>query len=140
MIEGLLGTVLAILTIFIFRMMAGKREHANYAIALIIAALIYVGFSLFADDPRWISLELVGLAIYFIFALLGLKYSPWFLAIGWAAHIVWDIGLHTSTAISFVPEWYPLLCVAYDVVMASYIAFHSKYLTSTLRIKATPLT
>lgn len=133
MIEILLGTVLAILTIFIFRMMDQKRERFNYAIALVIAALIYVGFSLFADDPRWISLELVGLAIYFIFALLGLKYSPWLLAVGWAAHIVWDIGLHTSPAISFVPEWYPLLCVAYDIVIAGYIAFRSKHLTSTLR-------
>ena len=125
MIEILLGTVLAILTIWIFRMMAEKRERANYAIALIIAALIYVGFSLFADDPRWILVELVGVAIYLVFAILGLRYSAWFLAIGWAAHIVWDMGVHASPTISFVPEWYPLLCVAYDVVIAGYIAFRN---------------
>ena len=125
MIEILLGTVFAILTIWIFRMMAEKRERTNYAIALIIAALIYVGFSFLASDPRWILIELAGLAIYFIFALLGLRYSAWFLAIGWAAHIAWDMGLHTSPAISFVPEWYPLLCVAYDVVIAGYIAFRN---------------
>ena len=125
MIEILLGTVLAIGTICIFRMMAGKRERTNYAIALIIAALIYVGFSLFADDSRWILIELVGVAIYLVFAILGLRYSAWFLALGWVAHIVWDMGLHTSPAILFVPKWYPLLCVAYDVVIAGYIAFRN---------------
>jgi hypothetical protein len=43
------------------------------------------------------------------------------LALGWAFHAAWDAALHKLTAAPFVPDWYPLVCLSFDLVLAGYI-------------------
>ena len=67
-------------------------------------------------------IELAGVAIYVVFALLGLKRSGWLLAVGWALHPLWDAGLHDYAA-EFVPHWYINGCLGFDLLVAAYVAF-----------------
>lgn len=125
MIEFTIGILAAVLTIILVQRFRKQQAPQSYAIALIIAALIYILFALFGSATAWLPVEIVGLVIYTAFAFLGLKYSPWFLGVGWAAHVAWDVWLHGAHT-PFVPSWYPVMCVAYDLILAGYILYQTQ--------------
>jgi hypothetical protein len=121
--ELALGTAAAVLTILVFRYLQPRSEQRLYAIALIIAALIYIGFSLQGKNLSWVLVEVGGTVLFTAIAVGGLILSPWFLVLGWIAHPVWDVMLYRGDATLFVPKWYPIACLSYDLVMAVYMAF-----------------
>ena len=94
-----------------------------YALALIIAASIYVAFSFLSQNTTWIFTEIIGVIIFSIIAFLGVKFSLWFLAIGWLIHPAWDLLIDNHNLTAFVPQWYPMVCIGYDIVIALYIAW-----------------
>lgn len=124
MIPAAIGGAAALLTVLIWYQYNRQKAERWYAAALVIAALIYVAFAL-AWDASAIWLELGGVVLYTAFAILGLRYSPWFLALGWLAHVGWDVGLH-GTHTAYVPSWYPLACLIYDLIIAVYIIYHHR--------------
>jgi hypothetical protein len=97
-------------------------EKRFYAIGLIITALIYFGFGLFAETLDWKIIEFLGIPIYGVFAWLGVKKSGYYLAFGWAFHVAWDAVLHGINT-PFVPHWYIGFCVGFDILLAGYIVF-----------------
>ena len=100
-----------------------SRNYArSFAIGLVVTALIYVGLAIFKGSGRWILIELAGVAIFAVFAWLGLRKSGWFLAAGWALHPLWDAGLHDYSTL-FVPHWYIGACIGFDLLVAAYIAY-----------------
>ena len=92
---------------------------------LVVAALAYVIFPVYGRaSAGWIGLELLGLAIYGGIAFLGLRGSQWWLVAGWALHPVWDIALHyLGAGAAFAPAPYALGCLAWDPIVAAYIAY-----------------
>lgn len=122
-IEIIIGVFLAAGFVLIARRSGSFAEEKRvYAIGLLIAALIYVGFGLFSDSIAWIITETLGVPIYAVFVWLGLRKSGLLLAIGWAFHVAWDTLLHDySTA--FVPHWYINVCIGFDLLLATYIGF-----------------
>ena len=96
---------------------AGTGERGVLAAGLLVAALIYVGFAVGARDARWLLLESAGVLLIAPFAWLGRASGVW-LALGWAAHVAWDVGLHLDRPQPVVGHWYPLLCVGFDLIVA----------------------
>jgi hypothetical protein len=43
------------------------------------------------------------------------------LALGWALHPIWDLGLHRFGPGQFAPEAYPVSCLSYDLIVAAVI-------------------
>lgn len=117
----ILGVVLALLFIWFARTRGPQREPFIYSIGLIIAALFYVAFSVTGATTQWFMLELIGLVVFTIFAVLGLRVSLWFLALGWASHVSWDVLLHLIREQPFVPNWYPVACISFDLIVAGSI-------------------
>jgi hypothetical protein len=117
----LAGAMLGGLFVLVARRQKNTAELRLLALALLVAALIYVGFALGATDTRWVAIEAVGLAVFAPFAWLGLRVAPWWLALGWAAHVGWDVGLHLDRPQPVVGAWYPLLCVGFDLVVAGFL-------------------
>lgn len=127
-LEILAGAIFAIL------LMAGVRK-SRFAppaqilgFSLVIAALIYVGFAGFGivagkSDYSWVTFEMGGLVFYSVFAYLGMRASPWYLAAGWALHVMWDISFHTDAL--YVPSFYPGICIGFDVVVAVFAVYLS---------------
>ena len=122
-IEIIVGIVLAVGFVMLVRQSGSyAKEKLFFAVGLVIAALIYLVFGLFSGSSVWIITELIGVPVYAVFALLGWKKSGWFLAIGWALHVFWDVGLH-GISTPFVPHWYIGFCIGVDLLLAGYIAF-----------------
>jgi uncharacterized membrane protein SirB2 len=117
----ILGVVLALLFIWFARTRGPQREPFIYSIGLIIAALFYVAFSVTGATTQWFMLELIGLVVFTIFAVLGLRVSLWLLALGWASHVSWDVLLHLIREQPFVPNWYPVACISFDLMVAGSI-------------------
>lgn len=120
----LLGLVGAIGFLVVARVKP-EKELPTIGIGLVVTALIYVGFAVIADaSSSWIATEILGVGIYGLLAVLGLRYSKWWLALGWILHPLWDIGLHFYKSGSvFTPTWYALACVSFDVLVAVYIVY-----------------
>lgn len=120
-IQILIGALCCLVFILVARQAGLKREAIIYAVALVVAASIYGGFAALAGALTWLAIEVGGLVLFSLVSLLGLRTSMWFLVLGWAAHTVWDVFLHKVVNVGFVPEWYPGMCLGFDLVLAGYI-------------------
>jgi len=98
-------------------------EQSILAAGLIVAAIVYVVLASFTGSEAWIALESIGLLGYGLAAILGALVSPWWLAVGWLAHPVWDIYFHwLGSGALFVPSAYVIICLSFDIIVAVYIA------------------
>jgi hypothetical protein len=116
----ILGAALSLALVRLASMYPPYRESRVYAVGLVVAALIYVGFGVVGGAGAWwLALESLGVLLYGAAAWGGLRGRPWLLAAGWAAHVAWDVPFHLSGGGSeYTPHWYPWLCVSFDLIMA----------------------
>lgn len=121
-LQLVLGAALAAGLVLYGRRFRRRGELKVYAIALIVAALIYVVFVLVGGDLTMLASELLGLVVFGAVAVLG-GYRRWpaFLALGWAAHAGWD-ALQLTESATYVPRWYAVGCLGFDLLLAGYIA------------------
>jgi hypothetical protein len=101
-----------------------NNEVRVWAIALVVAALIYVGFAAFnGASSDWVLIELGGVVGYGVVAWLGATRWPLLVGAGWLLHMLWDIVLHPGGHPGFVPSWYPPLCLGFDVLVGVALLF-----------------
>ena len=124
----LVGAALSLAFVNLARRYPPGRERHVYAVGLVVTALIYVVFGVAGGaGARWLALEILGVLLYGAAAWAGLRGRPWLLAVGWAAHVAWDVLLHLSGAGSeYTPHWYPWLCVSFDLVVAGAVLASSR--------------
>ena len=120
MIALLLGIVLSLAFVGLARRYPPEKERLVYAVGLVITAFVYVSFGLAGGaSARWLALESLGVFLYGATAWGGLRGRPWLLAMGWAAHVAWDVLFHLSGAgAEYTPPWYPWSCVSFDLIVA----------------------
>ncbi|MBW3663354.1 MAG: hypothetical protein KY469_09670 [Actinobacteria bacterium] len=91
-------------------------------LAVLLGAIagIYVGFGLRDGRTTELVVESVVAAAFVAVAVLALATQrTWLLAVGLAAHGVWDIAHHPRHGMTtHLPRWYPPMCAVYDVVVA----------------------
>lgn len=116
------GFGIALLCAFLLHLLSIK-QYPFWRVGLVIAALIYVGFALFGQNWEWLPIELLGVLIYGVFFWLSKYISPYFIAAGWALHVLWDIFLHPGGHPGYVPTWYPPICLGFDLFMAIYLVY-----------------
>ncbi|MDH3283658.1 MAG: hypothetical protein OEQ13_02880 [Acidobacteriota bacterium] len=121
LITALLGAALALGLIAVVRRRGTRSEMVVYACGLSVAAGLYVLFAVAYVSPHWLMLETAGFLLFTGFAWLGFRRSTSLLAAGWAFHVAWDVLLHGPQGAPYPPEWYPEVCVGFDLVLAAYI-------------------
>jgi hypothetical protein len=106
-------------------------------VGLAIAPLIYVGFALVGSaNSSWIVTELLGVGLYSVFVVLGLRYSSWWLILGWLAHPLWDVGLHlVGAGTTYTPVWYAIVCISLDLGVAVYLLVRTSNVIPLNQIK-----
>jgi hypothetical protein len=116
----LFGIIFSLTLVRLARTKGPEGESRIYAIGLVTAALIYLSFGLVGGvSASWLAVESLGVIIYGAVAWVGLRWQPSFLALGWAAHVAWDVLLHLNGAgAEYTPAWYPWLCISFDLVIA----------------------
>jgi hypothetical protein len=117
------GALLALVAFLLSRYLREVVGRALLAAVLIAAGGFYVGFALTAGaGAGWVTLELAQAIVLAVFAVLGLRRSPYWLAAGWALHPFWDIPLHLwGPGHAFAPEAYAVSCLTYDWAVALYV-------------------
>lgn len=121
MLEIPMGVILSATLITVLRHARFERVLRFWAVALSVSAAIYVGFALVGGAHiRWLLIETGGFILFTALAFIGLKYLPWVLAPAWFAHIAWDTLLHSQNT-AFVPQWFPAVCIGFDLVVGVYI-------------------
>jgi hypothetical protein len=119
-IVGLLGGIGLVL---IARRFPLRRELLIYGIGLGITAIAYVLLGLLHGAPAgYLGRELIGALLFGVAAVLGFRRWPALLALGWTAHVVWDLFLHQTNGAGFAPAWYPWFCVGFDLFIGGYVA------------------
>ena len=123
MIYLLGGVALATVFALILRLPAVRDAGRRHAMALFVAALIYVGFAVAGGSVGGMAREGVGVIAFGAVALVGLRRrSALLLALGWALHPIWDIALHSSGAgFDYTPHGYVPLCIGFDLALAALI-------------------
>lgn len=99
-------------------------ERKLLAAFLVGMPLVYVLRYLFASRGSaanfWLWIEIVGIPIFAALAVLGVKRSPWFLAIGIIVHgLAWDSWHYRNS--TYIPDWYSIFCMAVDFALGAYV-------------------
>ena len=92
---------------------------------LVAMPLVYVARYLFVSLGHaanyWLWVEVLGVVIFVALAVLGVKRSPWFLAIGMVLHgLTWDTWHYRNS--TYIPDWYAIACLAVDLTIGAYVA------------------
>ena len=122
------ATVVVVICLWLTRwrgLGAVNFERILLAAFLVGMPLVYVWRYLYASTEHaanyWLWVEVVGTVIFVSFAVLGLKRSPWFLAIGIVLHgVTWDIWHYQNS--NYMPDWYAIACLAADLTIGAYVA------------------
>lgn len=101
---------------------SGVDVYGRFGIALLVAAGIYAAFAMAAMESTWLMIELIGVGLFGVLVQLVRRKVVSWLAAGWALHALWDVGHLISAGAEFVPDWYPALCITFDLVVAFHIA------------------
>jgi hypothetical protein len=120
LVSASIGVVLALIFV---RAVASRTDALRLrlpAMGLAVAAGIYVVFALVALSGEWILVE-IGLAITFSLTAFVTVRAALLLGLAWMLHVGWDaIHLHYLEG-AIAPEWYPPLCMAFDVLVGVWL-------------------
>lgn len=122
-ILALIGALQAAAIAWVAHTWLRRHERLIYAAILIATALTYVIWAMM-DDAESVGLEAVGLAIFAVAGVVGVRRALT-LAAAWAAHAVWDLGLHGPHT-PYVPWWFPSYCVGFDLLLAAVIWYGAR--------------
>lgn len=120
--EYLIGLLLA-LAVAGFAVLVGfDRDRSFYPTVLIIIASYYVLFAVMGASQRTLWIEIAIAAAFSLFAILGFKRSLWFVVAALVAHGAFDFVHHLFIENRGVPHWWPGFCLAFDVVLGTFLA------------------
>lgn len=97
-----------------------RHERFLLTAFLIGMPLIYVAAVLLHGRSwPWLALEMGGLALYGAVAYWGAARAFRWLAIGIAAHALWDLAHYGRT--DYIPDWYVIACVLVDTTLGFFV-------------------
>ena len=123
---GATGIIVSCLWLTRWQGLRGVIFERNLLAGFLVAMpLVYVARYLFASNGSaanyWFWVEVLGTIVFVTLAVLGVKRSPWFLAIGMVLHgLVWDSWHYQHS--TYVPDWYVIACLAVDLAFGAHLA------------------
>ena len=73
--------------------------------------------------PQALILETSMLGAFILASAIGFRLNLWLVAAALAAHGIFDFVHAGLISNAGVPVWWPMFCLAYDVVAAAYLAW-----------------
>ena len=124
LIEGAVGGFgLSLIAFVLSRFVKDIAGRTLLATVLFAAAGAYFGFAFNETTPRvWVLIELLQVVAFGVLGLYGWRGSPYWLALGYALHPLWDFGVHhLGRGREFAPLSYVFACITFDWAVAAYI-------------------
>lgn len=102
---------------------AGDYQLEIFALFLALTSCVYGGAILTPAGSRFARVEFPFVLMVFVASILGLMFSPLWLAAGYAVHGVWDAMHHFKKVETPIVKWFPPLCAAFDVLVSLYLVW-----------------
>ena len=117
------GAILCFIAFLLSRFAGDIYGRALLVIFLFIAVGAYVGFAVGAlVSGLWVLAQVAHAILLGSMGLFGLRGSPYWIAGGWALHVLWDYLLHyLGPGHEFAPGFWAIFCVSFDLTIALYI-------------------
>jgi hypothetical protein len=131
LIEGAIGAaVVSVLAFVLARFVSDLAGRTLVVTVLFAGAGAYFGFAFNDQTARvWVVIELLQVIAYGTLGLYGWRGSPFWLALAWVLHPLWDFGLHyLGPGDSFAPLRYTFACISFDLIIAAYIFMAYRWL------------
>jgi hypothetical protein len=131
LIEGAVGAAaIALIAFVLSRFVSDLAGRTLIVTVLFAGAGAYFGFAFNDQTSRiWVLIELLQVIAYGVLGLYALRGSPFWLALAWVLHPVWDFGVHyLGPGSSFAPLRYTIACISFDFVVAAYIVIAYRWL------------
>lgn len=122
LLEILIGIGLAAICVWLVKTIYAYKEVAFWRTGLLAAALVYVVLGLIGQGWGFLGIDLLGVALYGALAWFSRK-NPILLPLGWGLHILWDVLVHPGGHPGYVPNWYPGVCLGFDILIAGYLGW-----------------
>jgi hypothetical protein len=133
--EFLVGVGLALVVGLSATFIGLDRDRAFYPTVMIVIASSYGLFAVMGGSGRTLAHESIAIVVFLAASIAGFKLSLWLVVAALAAHGVYDLVHGQLIANPGVPSWWPVFCLAYDLVAAAYLAW--LLLSSKIRAIAT---
>jgi hypothetical protein len=130
-VEGAIGgLVVSLLAFVLSRFVRDIAGRTLLATVLFAAAGAYFGFAFNGFTARyWVLIELLQVVAFGVLGLHGWRGSPYWLALGYVLHPLWDFGVHhLGPGRTFAPLPYVISCISFDWVVAAYIVIAYRWL------------
>lgn len=120
--EYLIGLLLSLAVAGSATAIGFDRERAFYPTVLIVIASYYVLFAAAGASTRTLLIEIAIASGFVMLAVIGFEKSFWIVPVALVAHGVFDFVHHFLVFNPGVPRWWPGFCLAFDVVLAIWLA------------------
>jgi hypothetical protein len=112
---AIVGVVMAVAVSLFARLVGLDKDRAFYPTVLVVIAVLYDLFAVLGGSWSALRAELIGTSLFLAVVIVGFKRNLWVVAVGMAAHGLYDF-VHTMViANPGEPDWWPAFCGAYDV-------------------------
>ena len=119
----IIGIAVALGTFVLTRVAGLDRDKALYPIILIVVAHYYVLFAAIGAPAGVLIEETLVMGLFTAFAVAGFRKNLWLAAIALAAHGLFDLTHARFITNPGVPEWWPMFCAGFDVMIAACLAW-----------------
>lgn len=119
---ALIGAGLAVAVVIFARLVGLDRDRAFYPVVLIIVGSYYVLFAVMAGGAGHLPPELLMFGLFAAGAVLGFRTSLWIVAVGLAAHGLFDFVRGDLLPGVGIPARWPAFCGAFDLTAAVLLA------------------
>lgn len=127
--EFLIGAVLALSVGLSATFIGLDRDRSFYPTVMAVIASYYALFAVMCGSIQALVIELIVIVAFLGASIAGFKRSLWLVVAALAAHGVFDLLHGYMIENPGVPLWWPRFCLAFDFVVAVYLAWllwHSK--------------
>jgi hypothetical protein len=119
----IIGIAVALGTFVLTRAAGFDRDKALYPTILIVVAHYYVLFAAIGASRGVLIEETLVMGLFAAAAVLGFRKNLWLAAIALAAHGLFDLTHARFITNPGVPEWWPMFCLGFDVMIAACLAW-----------------
>lgn len=121
--EYLVGISLALVVSLWATLVGLDKDRAFYPTVLLVIASYYNLFAVIGGSTEALIVESLVMAIFVCATVLGFKRNLWIVVVALFAHGVLDF-FHGQLIVNpGVPVWWPMFCLSYDLVAATYLAW-----------------
>lgn len=120
----LIGLAISFILIRVFHFAAEPYHYQLFALFLAYTACVYLGAALSDSRMNILLIETVVSLIVFACAYLGIVYSPFWVALGYVIHGLWDMAHHPKLVSTKIVKAFPPLCVVVDFSVAGFIFYY----------------